>query len=158
MFSKEPVDLDRLVQRVVHYAKAGEASDEATRQMVDMLQSPEGRAIISIPADEVNSLLVTDVYKIRMQNMYSQFMTGRSDKAVWHSRAGNLPSCNLCCRSNHPWSFIAGCHLLTRGAALASFAGVTADFALKIRRCKAHVNSKHVLADMRQQQPEVYRY
>lgn len=76
MATRELIDVDRLLDRVVHYAKAGGASEKATRQMVDMLQSAEGKAVLNLPAEELDSLLVNDVYKIRMQNMYSHYMTG----------------------------------------------------------------------------------
>eukprot|EP00775_Hariotina_reticulata_P004409 gene4409-4662_t len=55
---------------------SGGASDAATSQMVDLLQSRLGQAVLHLPDQELSSLLVNDVYKIRMQNVYSQFMTG----------------------------------------------------------------------------------
>jgi hypothetical protein len=57
----EPVDAERLCERVRHYANAGGASEEACQQMLDMLQSPLGKAVLALPQQQLDSLLVNDM-------------------------------------------------------------------------------------------------
>lgn len=57
----EPVDAERLCERVRHYAKAAGASEAACRQMLDMLQSPLGKAVLALPQQQLDSLLVNDM-------------------------------------------------------------------------------------------------
>jgi hypothetical protein len=57
----EPVDAERLCDRVKHYAIAGGASEASFRQMLDMLQSPFGKAVLALPQQQLESLLVNDM-------------------------------------------------------------------------------------------------
>jgi hypothetical protein len=56
-----PVDAERLCDRVKHYAIAGGASEASCRQMLDMLQSPLGKAVLALPQQQLESLLVNDM-------------------------------------------------------------------------------------------------
>jgi hypothetical protein len=57
----EPLDADRLCERLKHYAIAGGASDAACQQMLDMLRSPLGLAVLALPQQQLDSLLVNDM-------------------------------------------------------------------------------------------------
>jgi hypothetical protein len=57
----EPIDTEQLCDRVKHYAIAGGASETACKQMLDMLQSPLGTAVLALPQQQLESLLVNDM-------------------------------------------------------------------------------------------------
>jgi hypothetical protein len=77
MIQHEHVDRDRLLDRVQHYARAAGASPSSISSMVDMLTSPLGTAVLQLDTGAVlTSQLNNDLYKIAMQSMYAQYMTG----------------------------------------------------------------------------------
>jgi hypothetical protein len=96
---QEPFDIPRLLARVQHYAAAAGASPSSISNMLDMLQSPLGLAIVLELAHgpALTSQLNNDLYKVAMQSMYAQFMTGErlGISATWVEVA--VHSCWLCC-------------------------------------------------------------
>jgi hypothetical protein len=76
---QEPVDPLRLQARVQHYACKAGASHNSMQQMLDLLQSPLGQSILQLSTGgdpSLASFLVNDLYKVHMQSMYAQYMTG----------------------------------------------------------------------------------
>ncbi len=87
---QEPIDPLRLQARVQHYATKAGASPSATQQMLDLLQSPLGQSILQLSHSTgelgLTSFLVNDLYKVHMQSMYAQYMTGemRARQLHWN--------------------------------------------------------------------------
>jgi hypothetical protein len=76
---QEPVEPARLLERTKYFAKKAGASDSSIQVMLDMLQSPLGQSILQMASGpDLSSLLVNDLYKVHMQSMYAQYMTGKS--------------------------------------------------------------------------------
>lgn len=79
------MDVPRLLDRVQYYARKAGARPDSISSMLEMLQSPLGQSLLQLAETPVlTSLLNNDLYKVHMQNMYAQFMTGkRRDGLVW---------------------------------------------------------------------------
>jgi hypothetical protein len=87
---QDSVNPTRLLARVKHYAYKSGASPKATQQMLDILQSPLGQSILQLSTGgepSLASFLVNDLYKVHMQSMYAQCMTGAK---------GKLAACTVC--------------------------------------------------------------
>ena len=83
------IDIPRLLSRVQHYGHQA-ASTSAVTQMLEFLQSPLGMSVLQLPEEQLQSLPVNDLYKYSMQNMYSQFMTGKATPAKFSSKWTDL--------------------------------------------------------------------
>lgn len=80
MLQQEPIDPARLAVRVQHYAAKAGAAPSSTQQMLQLLASPLGQSILQLassgPQGLLPLLLVNDLYKVHMQSLYAQYMTG----------------------------------------------------------------------------------
>lgn len=78
MIQQDPVDPARLLERIRYYGIKAGASDSSIQSMLDILQSPLGQAVLQrASGPDLTSLLVNDLYKVHMQSMYAQYMTGK---------------------------------------------------------------------------------
>lgn len=117
--------------------------------MVNMLTSPLGIAVLELDTGYVlTSQLNNDLYKVAMQSMYAQYMTGVRVCEGVKSLGGPGSVCSLNCSvvagggrgslasdSAHTPDAQAPMEYFVQSLTSPTHAGVTADFALNIRKC-----------------------
>jgi hypothetical protein len=74
----QPIDAARLIARFAHYADSAGVSGASIKDLVSVLQSPLGYAVLQAPPGLLDRWLLDDAYKLRMHKMYATFMTGDS--------------------------------------------------------------------------------
>jgi hypothetical protein len=72
----DTIDSGYIQSRALHYAERAGASTETVQRLKTFLEDPLTLAALSLPTQQLHLLLVNDLYKYRMHQVYSKYMTG----------------------------------------------------------------------------------